>query len=1000
MAFSVGSFRGVATIRHTALGIGLLIAAILLYRDISFLEPRVRPEFALPSTPTSLLFPAGFFSSAPERDYSVPFVAEGLAYTGLVRSDGFAVAGREAITSPVTVRFEGASAARTAKPTDAKVSTLHLFSSRDGRASPRSFQRFRTVDFAEVYPGIDARYRTTEGNLEVDFIVHPGADPDVVRIVPTDDVTIHQEAGSGDVLLSNAGTQFRLHAPKAFQLDGDRQQTVAVRARVDGRTIRFELGSYDRSRTLVIDPLVAQVSTFVGAVTDAFYDNVSSLATDSQGNLYAGGRTAFDLQFPVETGFPTTSASLKPADPRAHSPGNDCAFQCGFVLKLDADLNVVYGALVYRTDVRGIAVDHAGSVVATGDSLAGDEYPETPGTFANQANGGAFVFKLTPDGSAFVYSTLFVARNARGVAVDMEGNAYLVGLVETPGLLTTPNAIKHAYQSLGDLINEDGFLLKVDPTGEKLLYGTYLGGAGKDDANAVIVDSAGRAIVVGQSASDDFFGWPGSGRASTEAYAIRIAPTGESIEAAQFIVGSGFDYATAVTHAGSDGLIVAGASNSTDLPVSAGAFQRELRGTRNGWVARLDSALNPVYLTYFGGLSLDGVLGVASDAASNAYLIGITFSADIPTTADGFQDTSTAVSSDYFYGLGSEFYALSVDPAREAYFAVLTPDGSMLSYGTYLGGYHTVPRGYPPLNLGEAIARGADGSIFVGGRADTASFPVTDGGISSTMSGGADGFITRFQMGTLHVTTGSVLPAAQLGESYLQQLSATGGLPPYHWQVVGFVLPNGLTMDSDGRISGQVQNSQTESHAYQFTVKVTDATGESAYKSHFIAIQWSDAFVCSVGACSQRLIPGQSFRLPIPVVARGVAPFFLTVNGTLPPGTQIEPDGWFSGTINTPGTHSFSFIINDSSGRAQTIDWRTIVSGPDGGGSGGSGSSSGGDSGGTGGGGSGGSGSGGSGGGGGGSGGIVGPAALFALVRLRQLLTRRMRAATDSVRAP
>lgn len=935
-------FSGIASARSAGLGIALLAAALLISRDGRLLDPQARPAIAQPNAPSSLLLSAGFLASSVDALVAVPFVAEELMYTGIVRSDGFAVSGREATANPVSVRFERASVGRIGVPADVADSALHFHSARNGEAGTNSFGRFRTIDFPDVYPGIDARYRTTAGNLEVDFIVHPGADADVVRIVPAEGVAIHQETGSGDILLSNAGVRFRLHAPEAYQLAGDRKEEVAVHARVEGRSIRFELGPYDRSRTLVIDPLVARFSTFVGAVTDAFYDNVTSLATDAQGNLYAGGLTQFDLQFPHETGFPSTLGSLKPPDPRAPTPGNDCSFQCGFVLKLDADFNVVYGALIHSTEVTGIAVDAAGSVVATGSSLAGDEYPATPGTFADESIGGAFVFKLTPDGSAFVYSTLFVASQGRGVALDGQGNAHLVGLVESPGLPTTPNAIKPSYQSLGDLINEDGYLLKIDPSGSTLLYGTYLGGAGRDDANAVTVDSAGRAIVAGQSASNDFFGWAGLGRDSTEAYVIRVAAGGESIEAAQFIGGSDFDFATSVVRGGPDNLIVAGASESTDLPVSANAFQRDLLGIRNGWVARLDSAFNPVYLTYFGGLFLDGVLGVASDAASNAYLVGVTFSADMPTTADGLQDTSTSISSDNYYGLGPQFYLQPIDPAREAYFAVLTPDGSTLTYGTYLGGYHTVPRGFAPLTFGGTIARGADGNVFVGGRTDTASFPVTDGGISNTMSGGADGFIARFQTGPLHVTTSSVLPAARIDQAYSQQLSATGGSPPYRWEVVGFVLPDGLTMSTEGRISGRARNPQTESFAYQFTVKVTDSTGARAYKNHFIGIQWSDTFACSAGACSLRLDPGQQFRFAIPVLARGVGPFFLTVIGALPPGSEIEPGGWFSGEINTPGNYSLTFVIEDSSGRAESIDWTIAVSDPGGGGGGGNGGGNGG----------------------------------------------------------
>lgn len=295
MRYSNGLNPGVTPVRHAAVGVALLAAALLVSRDGGLLAPPVQPVSALPDAPASLLLAAGFLASSDDALYSVPFVAEDLAYTGIVRSDGFVVAGRESIANPVTVRFERASAGRSGIPADANRSRLHFYSGRDGQAVPDSYARFQTIAFSDVYPGIDARYRTTAGNLEVDFIVHPGADPDVVQIVPAGDVAIRQEAGSGDILLSNAGTQFRLHAPKAYQLADDRKQAVAVRARIDGRAIRFELGPYDRSQTLVIDPLVARFSTFVGTVTDALYDNVTSLSTDSQGNLYAGGLTQFDL---------------------------------------------------------------------------------------------------------------------------------------------------------------------------------------------------------------------------------------------------------------------------------------------------------------------------------------------------------------------------------------------------------------------------------------------------------------------------------------------------------------------------------------------------------------------------------------------------------------------------------------------------------------------------------------------------------------------------------
>ena len=187
------STSAIASVRYAGLGVALLAAALLISRDGEFLAPQVRAELALPDAPSSLLLSAGFLASNDDTHYSVPFVAEDLSYTGIVRSDASAVAGRGAVTDPVTVQFDLAVAGRSGRAADAAGSALHFYSGRDGQASPNSFGRFQTIDFLEVYPGIDAKYRTTKGNLEVDFIVHPWADADVVRIVPAHDVAIRRK---------------------------------------------------------------------------------------------------------------------------------------------------------------------------------------------------------------------------------------------------------------------------------------------------------------------------------------------------------------------------------------------------------------------------------------------------------------------------------------------------------------------------------------------------------------------------------------------------------------------------------------------------------------------------------------------------------------------------------------------------------------------------------------------------------------------------------------
>ena len=108
--------EAIASVRHAGLGFALLAAALFISRDGRLLAPHVRADLALPDAPSSLLLSAGFLASGDDSHYSVPFVSENLSYTGIVRSDGFAVAGRGAVTNSVTVRFDHAVAGRPGRP--------------------------------------------------------------------------------------------------------------------------------------------------------------------------------------------------------------------------------------------------------------------------------------------------------------------------------------------------------------------------------------------------------------------------------------------------------------------------------------------------------------------------------------------------------------------------------------------------------------------------------------------------------------------------------------------------------------------------------------------------------------------------------------------------------------------------------------------------------------------------------------------------------------------
>jgi hypothetical protein len=850
------------------------------------------------------------------------FVASGRRYIAHVRSDGFEVRRGMRDAAAIDIRFAGAQLGETAELSGKSEATLSLFGAQPGSAIASLWQRFSVSTFRGIYPGIDAKFHATDGDLELDFLLKPGSNPDSIRLVAANSTRFAVDASTGDILVTHENEHFRLHRPRAFQPTDKGQTEIEVRAITDGRSLHFELPHFDHALPVVIDPLVATWSTFLGTRTDAMYDNATAVTTDSQGNLYVGGRTQLSTEEVPTDFFPTTPGSLAPANPR--SPGDNCAFQCGYVLKLSPTHQVLYGALMFGMIVTALAVDSNGSAYITGNTLDSSDFPATAGAFDNDPSGQAFVAKLSADGSSFVYSALFFGNSGNGIAVDSAGDAFVVGGVGGPNLPTTPGSVRPTSPT-GALNNEDGFLLKVNPSGSALVYGTYLGGSGSDVANAVRIDAQGEAIVVGQTSSVDFSGLSASVAGPSDAFILKVAADGSQILTGQIFGGTGDDYASGVAADGQGGWLMCGTTTSTDLPTSANAFQTRLLGQRNGWVRRVDAAFNTLFTTYFGGSALDGCLNIASDANANAYLVGVTFSADVPTTAGAFQELTSEVTDDFFAGLSSQFYAFSSTTDREAYFAELSSDGGTLLYGSYLGGFYTNPRGFEPLTIGEGITNSPSGTIYVSGATGAASFPVTDGGLRDGMGGGGDAFIVAFAPSALSITTPSLLPAAPAQLPYSVTLAASGGTAPYNWSHAGFQMPDGLALSADGVLSGTTDGSQTETNGYQFTVKATDALGNVAYKNMVINITYPGVFTCSGNTCSGTLPENLPIAYQVPPLARGVQPQLFTITGQLPPGISVSSTGSMTGQATQTGEYQFAFNITDAVGQSGSMNWDIVV---------------------------------------------------------------------------
>jgi hypothetical protein len=918
------------SLRTLMIGVLTLCSALLLVTaDHRVLTPRLMrgpgsgqlPAAGVPEAQaiSRWLWPGAFETLADTTGPEVTFVASGRRYVAEIRSDSMSVRYGTKAADSLEVGF--AQGARDSKPelTERIAGALSLFTGMRQRAYTTDWQRFDVSTFRNVWSGIDVRYRANNGDLELDFLVSPGANPDRIRLAGRGQTHFEVDAHSGDIFIVRADRRFRLQRTRAFQPGSRGLQEVPVRALTDGISLWFELPRYDRTRALIIDPLVATWSTFVGTNTDAMTDNAAALATDANGNLYVAGTTQLDTVAQPSDSFPTTPGSLDPANPR--SPGNNCAFGCGYVLKLSPTHQVLYGALVYGFTIKAIAVDASNEAVITGSSLDSSEFPGTPGVFDNNPSGQAFLSKISADGSRFVYSALIQGDSGNGVAVDAQGNAYVAGQVSTPDLPTTPGTIKPANPNVGGTINQDGFLLKVSADGSTLLYGTYLGGSGTDVANAVQVDSQGEAIVAGQTASSDFTGLVSPVSGASDAFLIKVSADASQIVSGQIFGGSGNDYANALAPDGQGGWLMCGATTSADFPTSAGVFQTHLLGQTSGWVRRVDSGFNLVYASYFGGSAIDGCLGIAGDATGDAYLVGVTFSADLPITNGAFQDVTSAITDELLVNIGAPFYVVGHMADRESYFAEVATDGKSVLYGTYLGGYETSPRNYPPLTIGTGIVITPTGTVYVSGATGAASFPVTDAGLRVGMGGQQDGFITSFASSSVAITTASLLPAAPLSLPYAVTLSATGGTAPYTWSQVGFELPTGITLSSAGVLSGTASNPQQEGTGYQFTVKVQDANGAVAYKSMFVNVLYPGQFLCESNNCVAALVAMQAISYQLPTLNRAIGPVTGTATGTLPQGISLSSSGLLAGTPLQSGVYGFAVQLQDQSGQTGTMNW-------------------------------------------------------------------------------
>lgn len=316
------------------------------------------------------------------------------------------------------------------------------------------------------------------------------------------------------------------------------------------------------------------------------------------------------------------------------------------------------------------AIGADGSIYVSG--LGGGT--DFPNSVSVGEGSGAFLAKLSPDGSSIAYALRFSGVFPRAIAVNGAGEVYLAGY-RYYASLPVKNAIQPEAVDVWDAV-----VMKFNAAGTDVDFATYLGGNGDDAALGIALDGQGRVWVAGLTTSADFPVRNQSFQPNLAGYAsgflARFSNDGSQLEYATYIGGAeGGSHAVGVAVTPAGEVVVAGRSNSSQLPV-VNAFQSSNRGGSDAFVVKFDSEGRiPSFFTYLGGDGHDSSIAVGVDGNGNIFVHGLTRSDNFPTQA-AFQ-SARAGENDFFV-------------------SKLNPSGTALIYSTYLGSsLDDATRGWP-----------------------------------------------------------------------------------------------------------------------------------------------------------------------------------------------------------------------------------------------------------------------------------------------------------------
>lgn len=745
---------------------------------------------------------------------------------------------------------------------------------------------YEEVMVHDVYPNIDIRYYLEKGKLRYDYIIQPGADPGQIRFQYRGQDG--EEVRNNQLLLNTRFGNVAVRDLYCYQ----ENKAVAGEFIQQGEVWKIKVGEYDRTKTLILDPLI--FSTFIGGSNN---DVGNDIDVDDQGNSYIVG-TTLSINYQVTVGAYDISFG-----------GNEDIFV--------SKLNATGSNLIFSTYVGGsctdrgtaLKVDTAGCIYFTGYNFQYD-YPVTPGayqlinsssymTYLTQDYSEVIVTKLNPTGSSLLYSTyLGGARDDYGFDIDVDhlGYAYVCGWTIYEALGPFFDVTPGAYFYGG--YPYCGFATKINQTGTSLVYSSILGG-GYSYADAIKVNAQGEAFVLGEN--DNAYNFPttfgafsliGNGRTI---FIQRLNAAGSGLVYSLCVSTDFYNYPYDIEIDNDNNAIVAGYSLASTFPVTQGAFnviQNYYFG--RGFIMKFND---------FGGLifssSIDAyqIQDVDLDNQGNILAVGFTGVNNLPTTPGAYQNNK--------------------DSNNDLYLMKLNPNGTTLIHGTYLGGSGN--------DNGNGICLDSLGNIFITGSTTSTNYYITPNAFDSTHNGLEDAFVTKFDICVpMSVSPASSSPILCINDSFPLIYHTTVGAyllgPPVN-------LPPGLsaTLSNDSIIISGVP---TQGGIYNYQIPLLGSCGNIA-ATGIISISPFAQLISPPGTSNQHICVnnpinsitytlgggaiGAIFNNLPPGVNGNVANGLITINGTPNQLGNYPYQITLTGGCDTTSIYGTIFVDNPTS---------------------------------------------------------------------------------------